>query len=295
LEHLDRALPLIQKSLSSDKPDEALICAVFYVMLTECAFGEFHKAHNHLKGMGSMYLRLLKTTTGEPSSLWYYMAESSAYLDTIPGLLGWPLAIPDRILPADNSWLKYLMTTPESELWIRLDFKHVDFQRKLARYKYWAAQLRERKTYGDEDEAKIVAQGRKYIRELKRWQDMNIPPVFEEPLSPEPSEPSDETDVINSRRFLFHPRLQFQSPIHAEIHLLFYTLLLFATFIMYPVPGSVTQERVDIATKHCQCMAAMGVSPGALSPEARTFGQFFVRLTFDDAYPEGDYRLVGMD
>src|SRR5271155_3958174 len=79
-----------------------------------------------------------KSLKGEPTQLWSYMAESAGYLDSISGLLGWPLVFPDALLPRDRRWLKHLMVTPESERWIQLDFKHVDFQRDLARYKNWA-------------------------------------------------------------------------------------------------------------------------------------------------------------
>jgi hypothetical protein len=282
-QHLDRALPLIQEALSTAGPDEALICAVFYVLLTEGSFGEFSKMHNHLKGLAIMYLRASKSLKGEPTELWSYMAESAGYLDSICGLLGLPLVFPDALLPRDGRWLKHLMVTPESERWIQLDFKHVDFQRDLARYKNWAESARKRETHTQQNEAKIVEEGEKLIERLQAWQQDNIPPYYDEPLTPQSL---DDGEVTQSRRFLGYSRYQFESPLHAEIHLLFYTLILFTTFVIHPVPGPVSQIRVDTAIKHCQCLAAMGV-PSSFAPETRTFGQFFVRLTFDDTYPQG--------
>jgi hypothetical protein len=43
------------------------------------------------------------------------------------GLLGSSLVIPDETI----GWLKHLMTTAESERWIQLYFKHVEFQRQV--------------------------------------------------------------------------------------------------------------------------------------------------------------------
>ena len=79
---------MIQEALTDGEPDETLICAVFYIMLTEMAFGEFQKTHDHLKGMSLMYLAYMKKPGAEASLLMQYMAEGAAYLDTLPGLLG---------------------------------------------------------------------------------------------------------------------------------------------------------------------------------------------------------------
>jgi len=232
-----------------------------------------------------MFVRAQKSLKGEPSALWNYMAESAGYLDSISGLLGLPLVIPEELLPRDGRWLRHLMVTPESERWIQLDFKHVDFQRDLARYKNWAELARGLETHTAQDEAKIIEEGEKLIERLQTWQHENIPPYYDEPLTPQTQ---DDSETTQSRRFLGYSRFQFESPLHAEIHLLFYTIILFTTFVINPVPGPVSQMRVNTAIKHCQCLAAMGASPSSLAPETRTFGQFFVRLTFDDTYPEGN-------
>ena len=284
-QHLDRALPLIQEALTTAGPDEALICAVFYVLLTEASFCEFSKLHNHMKGLAIMYLQGQKTLKGDPSKLWSYMAESSAYMDSIIGLLGWPLVFPEEVLPRDKKWLRHLMVTPESERWIQLDFKHVEFQREVARYKYWADSTRNRVNYTEQDETKIVEEGLKLIQTLQTWQHDNVPPYYEAPLTPQSQ---DYSEVSRSRRFLAYSRYKFESPLHAEIHLLFYTLILLTTFVINPAPGPVSEIRVVTAIKHCRCLAAMGTTLSSLAPETRTFGQFFVRLTFDDTYPDGE-------
>lgn len=237
-----------------------------------------------------MFNRVLNASKGEPSPLLQYIAESAGYLDTLPGLLGWPLAIPDSILPTSCSWLKHLMVTPESKRWIQLDFQHVEFQRQVARYKYWALSMRSRSTHTEEDETKVKQEGLNLLSDLQEWQRTHIPPYYEEPLSPRSTLDSfsdTSTEVINTRRFLHHSRFQFEAPLHAEIHLLFYTLCLITTFIIHPVPGSMCPQRVELATQFCQCIAAMGESPSSLAPETRTWGQFCVRLTFDDTYPAG--------
>jgi hypothetical protein len=285
--HLDRAYPLIQASLSGAVPDEALIAAVFYVMLTEAAFGEFQTLHDHLRGIGVMYLRAMKGKTKLESSLMQYVAVCSGYLDTVPGLLGWPLAIPDHLVPHNTRWLRHLMATPDSERWVQLDQTHVIFSRQIARYKYWAASLRKREDHTEQDEQKIVERGKKLLQALQHWQQMDIPPYYEETPSPGAQ---DDCETINSRRFLGYTRFQFESPLHAEIHLLYYGLILITSFIIDPVPGSFSQERVDTAIKHCQCLAVLGISPSALAPETRAFSQFYVRLTFDDAYPAGQFH-----
>lgn len=232
-----------------------------------------------------MFLRTQKLLKGEPTELWRYMAESAGFLDSISGLLGWPLVFPDELLPRDKKWLRHLMVTQESERWIQLDFKHVDFQRDLARYKNWAESARKLDTHTAQDETKIVEEGHKLIERLQTWQQENVPPYYDEPLTPQSQ---DDGETSESRRFLGYSRFQFESPLHAEIHLLFYTLILFTTFVIDPVPGPVSEIRVRTAIRHCQCLAAMGASPSSLAPETRTFGQFFVRLTFDDTYPNGD-------
>jgi hypothetical protein len=282
--HLDQALPLIQQSLSSAPPDETLISAVFYVMLTEASFGEFRKLNNHLRGLAMMWISIAKQQQGELSSLMHYIAESAAYLDSFAGLLGWPLAIPNCILPRNSKWLKHLMVTPESEPWIILNLKTVRCQREVARYSYWAKTTRERADYIDKDERKIVEEGNKLLRKLVDWQ-TQIPPYYEEPQLETLSD--DDFDTTSSRRFLGYRRYQFETPLHAEMHLLFYTLILITYFIRNPRPGSFAKDRVAAAIQFCQCLAAMGESPSSLGPEARTFGQFYCRLVFDDVYPEG--------
>jgi hypothetical protein len=277
--HVERALPLIQEALSDSAPDEALICAVFYIMLTEGAFGEFQKVHNHMKGISLMYSNFMERHT-ELSPLMNYIAEVCGYLETLPGLLGWPLAIAEEILPKHKQWLKHLMVTPEFDRWIAIDFKHAEFQRQICRYKCWASTLRKRDCHTVKDEQKIFREGQKIIQNLMTWQEAHIPPYSE-------ASPGCVDDEVDSRQFLHYPRLQFESPLHAEIHLVFYNLILITSFIIDPAPGSVSIQRVDAATRHFQCLAAMGANPGALAIETRSFGQFYVRLTFDEPYPEG--------
>jgi hypothetical protein len=172
------------------------------------------------------------------------------------------------------------MITPEFDRWIAIDFKHAEFQRQICRYKHWATEMRLRECHKAKDERKIFKEGQKIIQNLKTWQEAYIPAYYEASLE-------SLDDDTGSRRFLHYPRLEFESPLHAEIHLVFFDLLLITFFIIDPTPGAVSRERVEAATKHCQCIAAMGTSPGALAIETRTFGQFYVRLTFDDMYPEG--------
>lgn len=277
--HVERALPLIQEALSNSPPDEPVICAVFYIMLTEGAFGEFQKVHNHMKGISLMYSHFMERHT-EISPLMSYIAEVCGYLETLPGLLGWPLVIDDEILPKHKLWLKHLMVTPEFDRWIEIDFKHAKFQRQICRFKYWATSLRKRACHTAKDERKIFKEGQKVIQNLINWQEAHIPPYIE--VSPESVD-----DVVDSRQFLDYPRLQFESALHAEIHLVFYNLLLITSFIVDPTPGAVSNQRVSTAIMHCRCLAAMGTNPGALAIETRSFGQFYVRLTFDDSYPEG--------
>jgi hypothetical protein len=271
---------MVQEALTDGEPDETLICAVFYIMLTEMAFGEFQKTHNHLKGMSLMYLAYMKKPGAEASLLMQYMAESAAYLDTLPGLLGYPLSIADEILPEDTDWFKHLMTTPESERWIRMDLKHVRFQRRVV------------DAYNDKDEIEILQEGLELIEEIHAWQEKNIPPYFEETRL---FESDQDEDINNTRRFLNYTRLKFESPLHCEIHLLFCQLILIITFVIDPSPGSTSQLRVDAAVKYCQCLAALGPSPSSGAPATRTFGQFYARLTFDDAFPEGVIPSDGSD
>jgi hypothetical protein len=287
--NLDRALALIQEALSISV-DEAVITAVFYVMLTEGALGDFQKVHNHLKGIAIMYTRFLEANV-RVSPLLKYIAAVCGYLDTVPGLTGWPLAIPEDILPPDILWLKDLKITAESNQWIQHDFKHVDFQRQIARYKFWATSQRKLERHSEKDEIKIVEHGHRIIRLLQEWQALNIPPYTEETLSFESSPLNDTTDPP---RFLRYPRCRFDSPLHAEIHLQFYGLILITSFIISPCPGSVSEDRIDTAIKYCQCLAAMGSNPGAMALGTRTFGQFYARLTFDDIYPEGNSKILAL-
>ena len=174
-----------------------------------------------------------------------------------------------------------------------MDLKHVRFQRRAVDFKYRATQRRKENAYNDKEEMEILEEGLELIEEIHAWQEKNIPPYFEE--TPRLPESDEDEDINNSRRFLNYTRLKFESPLHCKIHLLFYQLILIITFVIDPSPGSTSQLRVDAAVKYCQSLAALGPSPSAGAPATRTFGQFYARLTFDDAFPEGVIPSDGSD
>ena len=284
--HMEKAFPLIQESLTTGIPDDAIISAVFYIMITELCLGEWQKCHNHLKGLAIMLQSAYKAADGRANMILDYTTECAAYLETVIGTLGYPLVIPDEILPTNTRWLTYLEVTPEHEKWVLRDFKHAEFQRQVIRMKLWAESLRKKDPNNEQgSESQIAEQAEKLIQAMKEWQQKYIPPFYEEEVRQARS--TDDVEVINSRRFLQYPRYQFESPLHGEIHLLFYTLILTAYYVIEPAPGPTSAGKLDTAIRFCQGLAALGDNPGCRSPASKTSGQFFSRLTFDDSYPEG--------
>jgi hypothetical protein len=280
---MGRAISLIQEALSESILDEALIGAVFYLMLTEMALGEFDKVHNHMKGLSIMIVLAIKAANGMPSMMLDYMAECVGYLQTIPAALGYPMVLSDEFLPSRKSWLSRLSVTPEAEKWIVLDFKHAEFKRQVIRLKLCAESVRRKDIRDEQKEREITKEGLKLIKNIQDWQRDYLPKIYEEPPLPVCS----NLETFYSRRFLSYPRYQFKSPLQVEVHLLFFTLTLITYLVIDPSPGSTSPGRVDAACRVCQCLAALGDNPGCRGSLAMTAGIFGARLTFDDLYPNG--------
>jgi hypothetical protein len=218
--------------------------------------------HIHLLGVVKL-VEHLKCAGGKMKGLSHYSMQVLAYSDALTGLLGYGIAVPDDLVPGEKSWVERFARDADTERWMLTDFKHVEFLRMIARFKFWAEGIR--KAGGEEMD--IVDWGDQITSTLEDWREHNILPYGED----EGQEP----------QFLWYPRLQFISRRHAEMHLLWCALLLMTSFIAFPTPGPHGPARTRTAVDFCNIFAYLEDGRGSVGTEARTFGQFFARLTFE--------------
>jgi hypothetical protein len=192
-----------------------------------------------------------------------YSLQILAYSDALTGLLGFGLAIPDDLVPGEQPWLRQFARDADTERWMLMDFKHVEFLRMIARYKFWAEEKRKEGV----EEGDIIDWGDQITTTLENWREQCILPYDKE----EGEEP----------QFLWYPPLKFISRRHAEMHLLWCALLLMTSFIAFPTPGPHGPARIKTAVEFCNILAYLEDGGGSVGTEARTFGQFFTRLTFE--------------
>jgi len=213
-------------------------------------------------------------TKGKTNVVLRYVLERLGFADALTGLMGYQLVIPDELLSPDHSWIRTIAQDDESAGWISMDLKHVEFLRIIARYKLWATQQRK---VNDSKEMEIAQWGQKIMDAADLWRHQHISPYLEI----FPSHKQQQQQELEEKQFLNYPQLQFQSSLHAEMHLLWCTMLLMTSFVAYKTPCLRAPGRSKTAIEFCQIMAFLGEGAQSAGTESQTYGQFFARLAFE--------------
>ena len=275
---LSRALQVLQAAISKKDIDEYLIIAVACLAIVAMCSGDYDAAHSHFQGIASI-LKFVKRSGGNLNSMISFVVKSIWNVETILILCGYSVAVADELVTEDLDWVRCIGNGIEN--WVALEVKLIQFLREIAMYKDWAERLREESAGNSKAERDITTRGDELESEMHEWGLRTILPFTIELLD------DGNNSATDSGGFLSYPRFRFESVFHVEIHLLWYTNILIISFIKYPYPGPVPQERVAVATRFCQCMAALHESGGSLALKALTFGLFYATLTFGEGYEKG--------
>jgi hypothetical protein len=269
-EQIGLALHHTQEGLSTLDLNEGSVATVLLIIILEIGQCNYSAVRNHLLGAVKMVEHIKSKTKGKTNVVFRYVLERLGFADALTGLMGYQLVIPDELLSPDHSWIRTIAQDDESARWISMDLKHVEFLRLIARYKLWATQQRK----ANEKEMEIVQWGQKIMDAVDLSRRQRIPPYIE-------ISPWHKHQRTEQTRFLNYPQLQFQSFLHAEMHLLWCTMLLMTSFVAYKEPCLRAPGRSKAAIEFCQIIAFLGEDTQSAGTESQTYGQFFARLAFD--------------
>ena len=281
---LSRALPILQRSVYNKKVDEFLLMAVACLGLIEISTGNYRAAHGHFKGVGAM-LRYFNKNDHKLNPLASYVIQCSWKCDTVLALYGYGFAISDDQVSIDVQWIELIDDLVTG--WVCLEICFIKFMRRTARYKNWAENLR-RQHPECVIKQLIVDLGNKLSGDIISWATVTVPPLE---FCPE----NVAFGVGSAFQFLGYPQVRFKNAYHAEIHLLWYTNLLIISYIKHIQPGPVDSERVALAIRFCQYMAALDEYSGTRCLKVLTFGMFYATLTFENPYCAGKNPINGSE
>jgi hypothetical protein len=242
----------------------------------EMSTGHYRAAHGHFKGVGAM-IHYLNKSDRKLDSLASYVIQTTWKYDTLLALYGHGFAISDKQVSTDWTWIA--MIDDQINDWVGLEIGFTKFMRRTARYKNWAEHLRRQHPECVVKQL-IVDLGNKLSGDIISWATVAVPPL----------EFCEEKIIFGDGspfQFLGYPQVRFQNAYHAEIHLLWYTNLLIISYIKHVQPGPVDSERVALAIRFCQYMAALDEYAGTRCVKTLTFGMFYATLTFENPYCAG--------
>lgn len=286
---LDQTLRSLQQTISRKRVDANLLKCVTSLGIFAMVSDNYSTAHSHFKGLTAI-IQFINENDQHIDLLMTYVIQTAWNANAILALCGYGLAIPSEIVNKDTSWVRmYRLDDQVVERWVRFELEITEYLYEIATYKEWVEQLRRRdeETSGSVCEHDIVKRGEELKSAIYSWGSGLEPPTEISSLP----EKNTEHRLNDKTRFLDYPKLQFCSPFHGEIYLLWYTSLLILSYIRRPHPAVSDHERLALAIRFCQCLAALGDEYGAVTIKSLGFGLFYATLTFKYEHPHSILSL----
>jgi len=252
--HLEKSLPLIQLAISTLTIDDSHIAAVFCLTYLSLASGEIASAGRHLDGLILMLEHRDSTQTGE-NPLVNAIRRMAVRFDNVRAATGRELAFHSHKLDTTISrreWLPKLLDPDKLDVieWALAEFELEDLANQVLHLNQRARNMRASATHNPEtDEHELLFRADVLLDQLRKWR---LRPILK---AAETEQNISELDTpINEPppTFLNYPSLRITNFIYAKLIILYYRLLIIASFVIYPQIGPQPVERQEAAIALCQ-------------------------------------------